>query len=206
MDPFTLWLILTIVASISITGSVVGYVVWNEYDKHKKINAKVSDQAVIEIAQGNQGKVDVSLLCQQTGLTAKEAKMKLKYLAKSKVLARDWKGFLTGSETYILPTHQYDFFGKFISAKGGIMTRLEAVFNGNTENPIALPATTTNKDAKIISLALDNQGITTASAVCVKLNISIEEAQKRLEDLRQRQIFMTEVGQNGGLLYRLLDA
>lgn len=205
MDPFILWLILSIVTGISITGSIVGYVVWNEYDKRKKINAKVSDQTVIEIAQGNQGKIDVSLLCQQTGITAKEAKIKLKYLAENKVLTRDWRNFLMGSENYILPTHQTDFFGKFINAKGGIMTRLEAVFNTHTESSTALPASTPNKDAQIISLALENQGVTTASAVCVKLNISIEEAQKRLENLRQKQIFLTEVGQNGGLLYRLLD-
>ena len=96
MTPFMMWLILTIIASISITGGTVGYVIWNEYDKRKKINAKVSDQTVIEIAQSNHGKVDVSLLCQQTGLTAKEAKMKLKYLAENKVLSRDWKSYFVG--------------------------------------------------------------------------------------------------------------
>ena len=103
-------------------------------------------------------------------------------------------------------TQDNNIFTKFFNTRGPLAKRLEMLFSGNeTQENNSPKSLNQNKDAQIISLALENQGVVSASAVCVKLNITIDEAQKRLEDLRQKQIFISEVGQNGGLVYRLLD-
>lgn len=205
MDPWLIfWLATT---GTSILGGV-GYAVWYEYRKIYLVNQKISDQTVIELARANNGKMNVALLCEHTGVTASEAKTKLKYLSDNRVLATDWKKIFLGGGNYILPnTQESNPISKFLQTKGSLMERIEALFSGNElQEPNSPKAISQNKDAQIISLAIENQGVTTASAVCVKLNITIDEAQKRLEDLRQKQIFMNEVGQNGGLVYRLLDA
>ncbi len=204
IDPTILFIILANVLGI---GGTVGYFVWDHYRQRYLVNQKISDQAVIEIARENQGTVNVALLCEHTGATAKEAKTKLEYLAEHKLIVREWKSMiLGGGRNYILPHAQPNIFanvGKFFNAKGSLMQRIEALLGNNTM--LNTPQLTPNKDAQIISLAIENQGTVTASAVCVKLNITIDEAQRKLEELRQKQIFMTEVGQNGGLIYRLLD-
>lgn len=203
-----LWVILS---ALSIFGTV-GYFVWDYYHQRALANQRISDQTVIEVARAHGGKVNVSLLCEHTGVSASIAKTKLEYLSENKLVVKDWKSMLLGGgRNYVLPNAQTDIFsnfGTFFSTKGTLMQKVQALLESTksedtSTNPKGLVA---NKDAQIISLAMENQGITTASAVCVKLNISIEEAQKRLEDLRQKQIFMTEVGQNGGILYRLLDS
>ena len=199
-------IILIICSSLGIFGGV-GYAIWNYYQQRKLINQKISDQTVIEIARANNGKMNVALLCEHTGITAPEAKTKLKYLSENGVLATDWSKLLLGGGHYILPnTQDNNIFTKFFNTRGPLAKRLEVLFSGNeTQENNSPKSLNQNKDAQIISLALENQGVVSASAVCVKLNITIDEAQKRLEDLRQKQIFISEVGQNGGLVYRLLD-
>jgi predicted ArsR family transcriptional regulator len=182
--------------------------VWDYYNQRKLANQRISDQTVIEIARENGGKVDIALLCENTGVSVKMAKTKLEYLAEHKLLAKDWQDMLFGSAgVYRLPNSQNEnIVSKFLNTKGSLVKRIEALFDNSSHDTKSLPAGSPNKDAQIISLAIENHGTVTASSVCVKLNITIDEAQKRLEDLRQKQIFMTEVGQNGGIVYRLLDA
>jgi predicted transcriptional regulator len=205
MDP---WVIVIVVSALVSVFGGIGYAVWYDYKQKRLVNRKISDQMVIEMARDNGGKVDVAMLCEQAGLTAHEAKVKLKYLAENGVLATDWKKMMFGGGSYVLPNTQAkgfnDMFSKLLTGKGNLAKRLESLFSGESEpnTPLALNQ---SKDAQIISLALENQGIVSASMVCVKLNISIDEAQRKLEDLRQKQIFISEVGQNGGLMYRLLD-
>jgi uncharacterized protein YneF (UPF0154 family) len=203
-------IIVLVIASTLGIGSTVGYFIWDYYHQRKLVNQKIPDHLVLEVARQNGGKVNAALLCEHTGVTAKEAKTKLEYLAEQKMIAKDWKAWLTGGHNYVLPNSQGDIFanvGKFLHTKGSLSKRIEILLgtstdSSNTNSPAQLSQ---NKDAQIISLALENQGVVTASAVCVKLNITIDEAQRKLEELRQKQIFITEVGQNGGLLYRLLD-
>jgi uncharacterized membrane protein len=205
----TLLIILLVTFSTLGIGGMVSYFVWDYYNQRKLANQRISDQTVIEIARENGGKIDIALLCENTGVSVKVAKTKLEYLAENKLLAKDWQDMLFGSAgVYRLPNSQNEnIFTKFLKTKGSLAKRIETLFDNNSSQETkSLPTGSPNKDAQIISLAIENQGTVTASAVCVKLNITIDEAQKRLEDLRQKQIFMTEVGQNGGIVYRLLDA
>ncbi len=204
------WIIYSLVtgAATSLFGGV-SYAVWSYYNQRKIVNGKVSDLTVIALARENGGKINVALLCEHTDLTAPQAKTKLAYLAENGVLATDWKQMLLGGGNYVLPnTQEGNIFNKFFDTKGSLGKRIEALFNINDSQETLSPtkALSQNKDAQIITLAVENKGVVSASAVCVKLNISIDEAQKRLEDLRQKQIFISEVGQNGGVVYRLLDS
>jgi|GEM_PF-2506655 len=200
------WLI-TLITATGATGifGSIGYGIWNHYRQQKMINQKVPDTVVIEIARENYGKINAALLCEQTGITAPEAKKKLEYLVQNNVLATDWTKIFSGGNGYILPnTTEENIFTKFFKTKGSFATKVEALFNNDTKQT-PVKSLSQNKDAQIITLAIENQGVVSASMVCVKLNISIDEAQKKLEELRQKQIFINEVGQNGGMLYRLLD-
>lgn len=189
----------------------VGFAVWYDQKQKRLVNQKISDQTVIDLARGNNGKVNVAYLCECTGLSAAEAKIKLQYLQQNGVLATDWSHILEGGGAYILPGRSSFNFDNIISKlveKNEWARNLglgELISTKKTDGTKENQAITQSKDAQIITLAIENNGLVSASSVCVKLNISIDEAQRRLEDLRQKQIFITEVNQNGGLMYRLLD-
>ena len=204
-----IWLITLISTGVFSGLAIAGGAIWYEFRKKYLVNKKISDLRVIEIARENGGKVNIALLCERTELTASEAKTKLKYLKQNGVLATDWKSFLSGGGSYVLPGSSSDLTEQFSKLLGNNEWVKKLGFGDlipqkgkNTGNTMS---TTQSRDAQIITLALENQGLVSASQVCLKLNISIDEAQRRLEELRQKQIFITEVSQNGGLLYRLLD-
>ncbi|HAI76220.1 MAG TPA: hypothetical protein DCM08_08220 [Microscillaceae bacterium] len=210
MDKTWIILITTILPLIATFGGV-GIYYFYELKARKQVNAKVSDQSVIDIARSNAGKINVALLCEHTGVSAYEAKVKLRYLQQNGMLGMDWTGFMSGGPSYILPGSNNLLNPlKNVLSKNEWVKRLglEDLFGdaGSNTNPKQLEQNLSkHKDALIISLAMENQGVVSASMVCVKLNISIDEAQRKLEELRQKQIFETELSPNGGLLYRLLD-
>jgi len=204
------WMVFMIVATAvtSLFGGL-GFAFWFQQHQRKLVNRKISDQRVIEMARDNGNKINVAHLCEQTGLSAAEARIKLQYLQENGVLSKDWKQYLSGGGAYVLAGNGLAGFENIV---GRLMDKNEwvkkiglgEVFN-SSKNQSNSPSGFQNKDAQIISLALESQGTVSASSVCVKLNISIEEAQRRLEDLCKRQIFITNVNQNGGLVYQLLD-
>jgi hypothetical protein len=211
-------LTVVILGSIITTLGIIGGVIWYEQNQKKLVNQKISDKEVIQIAREYGDKIDVAMLCERTELTAKEAKIKLKYLSEIGMLSIDWQSIFSGSPLYRLKGTKNKIFPnitKTISeaTKSGKSWRqilpeiADSIFNSKSETntPISSP-NYLNKDAQIISLALENKGIVSASMVCIKLNMGIDEAQKKLEELRQKQVFITEISDNGGLLYRLLDA
>ncbi|GAB4395544.1 MAG: hypothetical protein OHK0053_04340 [Microscillaceae bacterium] len=209
MDP---WMIITL-ASVGASGmlGLIGWGIWYEMRKVRRVNEKISDQTVIEIARENGGKINIALLCERTGLSASEAKTKLKYLQQNRVISTDWKQLFQGGGAYVLTGTDNTFAAiSQVFEKNEWVNKLGFgdIFKSidKSGSPAISPTPSQSKDAMIISLALENEGVVSASSVCVKLNISIDEAQKRLEDLRQKQIFISEVNQNGGLVYRLLDA
>ncbi|TAE74868.1 MAG: hypothetical protein EAZ85_03815 [Bacteroidetes bacterium] len=195
------------------TAAIIAYVMYENKQK-KLVNAKITDQEVLQIARNNQGKINVAVLCENTQLTAKEAKTKLKYLSETGALSMDWRNILSGADSYILKgtTNQMlGNIGKVLqenvsngkSWKEILPQLAQAVFSPNTQKSIE-QSPTISRDAQIISLAIENNNIISASLICVKLNLNIDEAQKKLEELRQKQVFISEIGENGGLLYRLL--
>ena len=200
------WALITAISgTVATSAGIISYAIWNHFHQIKLVNQKITDQTVINLARENNYKMNVALLSEHTGVSGKEAKTKLKYLAENGILATDWTKIHLGTRSYVLPNAQSEtMFSKFFNTKGTILKRIESVFETNADSSLPVKALSQNKDAQIINLAIENEGLISAYLVCLKLNITIDEAQKRLEDLRQKQIFISEVGQNGGLSYRLL--
>ncbi|TAE47053.1 MAG: hypothetical protein EAZ31_07635 [Cytophagia bacterium] len=198
----------------TVVGSILGYVLYENRQK-KLVNAKISDQDVIQIAHENNGKINVAILCANTQLTASEAKIKLKYLSDTGALSIDWKDIFSGGNSYLLKgtknkllsniSQSIQEVSKGKSWKEVLPQLADAVFNTNENHQKNIGSSAINRDAQIIQVALENNNLVSASLVCVKLNVSVDEAQKKLEELRQKQIFISEIGENGGLLYRLLN-
>lgn len=209
----SMFIIMMVLAGLTSVGLGITFYVMYENKQKKLVNSKISDQDVIQIAKENDGKINVAILCEHSTLTASEAKIKLKYLSDTGALSVDWKDMFSGGHSYVLKGRKNKMFsgiGQSIqelkqgkSWKDILPQLAEAVFNTNTQKEI--PNQSVSKDAQIIKVALQNKNVVSASLICVELNISIDEAQKKLEELRQKQIFISEIGDNGGLLYRLLN-
>ncbi len=60
-------------------------------------------------------------------------------------------------------------------------------------------------DSQIIQWALENQGVITATLLCVKANIPIENAREILEKLHIKQVFDMEVNDKGVIVYKLQE-
>lgn len=60
-------------------------------------------------------------------------------------------------------------------------------------------------DKDIIDVAVASQGKVTPTTLCAKLDISIDEATARLEELHNKGIFELENTESGHLVYKLVD-
>jgi predicted transcriptional regulator len=59
---------------------------------------------------------------------------------------------------------------------------------------------------KILKIAQENNGILTPLTLITALNLSVEDAKERLEDLYSKGIFKIEVNEEGGVYYELSKA
>jgi predicted transcriptional regulator len=189
MDPLQVFII--IFFAFLVPAGLGTFFVWANRKQMKAINAKVSDQQIIELARQNKGELNPVMLAEQTGLTLSEAKAKINAMLMSGLIQQrwDWKDWQNPHNKYILKGADKDY------------PNTQLPENTNPK-PFKINKIT---DAEVIALAAQNKGLMTVSTLCVKLNISIDEAKQKLEELRQKEVFITEVGENGGLIYRLID-
>jgi hypothetical protein len=161
----------------------------------KLISTKVTDQQIIELARRNAGEINAVMLAEQTGLSLQEAKAKINQLWTNGILKQkwDWSDWQNVHAKYYLHDAQKGYEN---------MPNLNYLPQQKPNN-LAYSKIT---DSEVINLALQNKGILSASLVCVKLNISIDEAKQKLEELRQKEVFISEVTENGALIYRLIDS
>lgn len=66
-------------------------------------------------------------------------------------------------------------------------------------------ATRKASDKDIIDVAVASQGRATPTTLCAKLDISIDEASTKLEELHTKGIFELENTESGHLVYKLVD-
>lgn len=164
-------------------GSIVFFSIKNYMERSKQIASKVSDKEVIEIARQNSGEISAVLLCEKTDLSLDEAQSKINSLLMSGIIHQkwDWSDWSGTKYKYILKDANKNY---------------EAI-EGRKNNSIT--------DADIIAAAIQTKGKITPTALCLKLNISIDEAKRRLEDLRKKEIFEIDVTETGAITYSLLD-
>jgi len=60
-------------------------------------------------------------------------------------------------------------------------------------------------DKDVIDVALANQGKVTATILCARLDVSVDEATQKLESLHNKGVFTLENTTSGHLIYKLID-
>jgi predicted transcriptional regulator len=176
-------IIFAILVVLGLAGTFTFIGIKNYMEKSKELNTKISDKEVIEIARQNNGEISAVLLCEKTDLTLDEAQAKINRLMMTGIVHQkwDWNDWTGNKYKYILKDANKDF------------TSIEGKKSTNTT------------DADVISAAVQSKGKITPTALCLKLNISVDEAKRRLEDLRKKEIFEIDVTDNGAITYSLID-
>ena len=163
--------------------------IFDIFRRYKEAVNSISDKEVIAIAAAAGGKISATSLCAQTDLTFNQAKIKL--------TAMHWKGIFNQkydysegyAVTYLLKNRDLISYANYISAP------LRA----------ATPPATALSDALTITTAVRLKGKITPALLCVKANVSIEEAKKKLEELQRKGVFDIQATEDGTLIYVLHD-
>ncbi len=132
------------------------------------------------------------------GIEIELAKQTLERLKKSGLVKRLWKGT---SLIYVVKDPLIKGTPKFESSSPPIKIKLPKESKQEREIvKLKIP------DADILRLAIEHKGRLTVTLVCLKLNISIEEAQIKLDDLYEQGAFIIDVNQQDALVeYYLRD-
>ncbi len=78
---------------------------------------------------------------------------------------------------------------------GGSMSGIEGMLSGKVQLT----------DDKIIAMAAQNAGSLTPAALCMKAQIPIDEAKKKLDHLQIKGVFEIDVDMHGNFVYHLTD-
>lgn len=194
-----------LVSAVSSAVAVSGYLFKTYTDKLKKINQVVSDQELVALARQHKGEVSAALLCEHFGLSLSEADTKINNLLMSGVIEQkyewewtDWSSMFNGTKTkYVM---------KGLPNKHFLPKRqTTAVTKAANFEPHQQRNKGEVSDSEVIGLAVQMKGKLSASTLCLKLNISVDEAKKKLEELYKKEIFEVNVSENGTLVYILAD-
>lgn len=150
-------------------------------------------EAVLEYSSDYQ--ITIAGLVIVFGIDVYEAKLVLKRLHKSGVITRLWKGLST---VYVAkaPLKQSSPKLKIPLLKKN-MPEIKTV---NTVGKIKIP------DADVLRLAVEHQGKLTPAMLCMKMQIPINDAQKKLDDLYEQGAFIIDVGADNSVVeYHLRD-
>ena len=162
------------------------YLYYQESEKNAVVRMKISNSEVVRLAQENNGKLTPQLLSERTELSRNEASRKL-YLMLSEGVFR----------------YEYDDnYLPVFSLSNVVKRALEH------SHEAEIPARTISyklSDSEVISIALKAGGKISTVSLCVKGNVSVDEAQLILERLHSRGVFDVEIKDTGSLVYVLND-
>ncbi len=146
------------------------------YSQENAVSRKISDKEVIELARRNNGVISAALLCENTTLNANEARYQLQKMMSAGILKQ--KSFLGfGDGNYVLRDMQQ--------------------LPENAHLHLS--------DAQVITVAIAQGGKITAAALALKMQISVDIAKKKLDELQKSDIFEMNVTENGTIIYQLMD-
>lgn len=158
---------------------------------------RLSEQEIVEIIRLHLDDYEITIpeLVVLFGINIFEAQKLLRRLRKHGLIRRFIKGF---RYTYVLkrPLQLAEPTLRTTQPKKKI--RLQESQTGDLR--LKIP------DATVLELAIKHRGKLTASVLCLEEKISIEQAQKRLDDLHQQGVFVIDVDERRGVLeYALSD-
>jgi hypothetical protein len=181
-------ILIFIACLVGLGGLVWGIVAYQ--NNQKTLDAKFTDAEAIELAMQNGGELSAALLIRE-GLSSGEAQQKLNQLLMHGVLTQryDWKSF---ESRYVLA-------GKQQATNPAKLDASAKTTSLSSSGKRSLP------DAEVIQLAVANSGRLTASALCLKANVSVDEAKAKLDELYRKEIFTLDVSDTGTLTYALTD-
>ena len=158
-------------------------------------DAQIVD-AVMEYSKDYQ--ITIAELVIVFGLEITAAKQILKRLRKSGLIKRLWKGF---SLIHVVKDPLTKAIPKLEVSQIAFKTKLPKNHKLLEEQvKLKIP------DADVLSLAIEHKGRLTTTLLCLKLKISIEEAQIKLDALYEQGAFIMDVNQKDALVeYHLRD-
>lgn len=154
-------------------------------------NQTISEENMIWLAQQYQGRMSAAILVAATNLTVDEAKREI---ARFKDMG-------------ILSTQYDDSWQTVYVLNKDLPIKIDTTAKAPTQE-IQMPVNQSFVkiiDAEVIGLAVKGKGKITVASLCLKKTISVEEAQKILDELYKKGIFDLKVTDNGTIEYWLND-
>jgi len=180
------------------------YQLKEELPEHKSLPISIqglSDRQIVDVAlkYSDDYQITIAKLVVVFGIDVVEAKNVLKRLTKSGLVTRLWKGM---SIIYVIkdPIQQSTPRLKTPGLKIPSLAANMGTVIPEQQGKLKIP------DADVLSLAIENKGRLTVTFLCLKLNISMNEAKIKLEELYDQGVFIMDVDEGNGVLeYQLRD-
>ncbi|MCU0444240.1 MAG: hypothetical protein MUE85_04925 [Microscillaceae bacterium] len=148
---------------------------------------EITDNQVIEWMIEQNGSITSRQLAEKSGISRNQAIIKLNAMLIKNLIEIDY--------------HHYDpHWDNFYKLTKSNLFNPTNYLNQSTSNKVAKLT-----DSQVIRLALQNQNHLTVAYLCALAEVSLEEAQKKLEELYLKNIFTLDVSENGSLIYTLQD-
>lgn len=165
---------------------------FKSFKENRKVAKSFPDEEVIRLALENQGRITIQLLSFRTKLTVAQARWKLYGMNARGIFKTDYdyKDYTT---LYVLKNQ--DMYQKFI---GDAPAPPVSQNSSRSQSPGIT-------DSEIITLAVKMKGKLTAAALCLKNNVSLEEAKARLEEMQRKDVFDIQLNEKGAIIYVLND-
>ncbi len=154
-------------------------------------NQVITEENMIWLAQQYQGRMSAAILVAATNLTVDEAKREIARFRDLGILSTQYDD--NWQTVYVL---NKDLSMKIDSPIKPPAQEIQAPVNQSF---------TQITDAEVIGLAVKGKGKITVASLCLKKTISVEEAQKILDELYKKAIFDLKVSENGTIEYWLND-
>lgn len=174
-----------IITALTVIGGVSA-VVHLINSNQKKLDIKISNRRVVELAERHQGVLTVSLLSNLTDLTISEARAKLYAMLNS------------GIFNYQMNAEMQEEFKLSKTIRDALKDHPQPNAYTSTSNKNI-------NDSDVIKLAANAGGKLTAAYLCMKSGVSIDRAKDLLEDLQTKGVFDIQVTDNGAIVYELID-
>ncbi len=153
----------------------------------------VSPKEIAQLIKENQGKITAQELHQRTAIPYWVAQLVLTELTEQELLEEK---------------HEKNSFGRrikqFTLSSFPLQQNLRFQLQGLTSTT-QLKEKQLLSDADVIRHAVDANGDITTTRLCLKANVTIEEAAKKLDQLHTKGVFDIQTSDEGGFFYTLND-